>query len=105
MKAIDRDIAVGHHSVKVDEDSSALIFIGQTEMLAIPAYARGEIRARAAGGVGLVEWPFDAPVMRDRNGSPGGIVKGRGIGTGCVGFKEPPIGIEGEGCSRALGSL
>ena len=95
VEAVDPHVAVGHDAVEFDEH--ALVGVGrrQREMLAIPADAAGQERARAAGGILFVERAFDAPVVRHVDGAPGAVVEVGLFRAGGVGFQEAPAGIEG----------
>ncbi len=108
VEAVDPDIGVGHDAVEVDEDAAVGVGGRKGEMLAIPADARGEECARAAGGGIGVEGAFDGPVMRDGDIFPGGIVESDLFPVGAVRLQKLPVGIEGlgdagRGCGLATG--
>src|SRR6185312_4690342 len=75
VKAVDPDIAVGHHAVELHGHAVVGSAGREGEMLSIPADAAGKVSARAAGFVGPGKRAFDAPIVRDVQFAPGGIVE------------------------------
>ena len=63
MKAINPNVAVGHHSVEVDKYSFVLRVGGEGEVLAIPANTGGKEAAGTASRIVLVEWTLNAPIV------------------------------------------
>src|ERR1035437_5288051 len=66
-------------------------------MLLIPANARWQESAGTAGLVGFGKRPFDAPIVRHIEFSPGTVVELRLLRTGGIGFQKPPVCVEGHG--------
>src|SRR5713101_2585676 len=94
MGAVDPDVAVSHNTVEVDENAPAFVICGQREVFAIPADAGRKKSACAAGWVVLVEWSFNAPIVRHVQLTPGLIIKLRVLSSSDVAFEKEPIGIK-----------
>jgi hypothetical protein len=82
------DVAVGHDAVEGYEDAFRGIEFLRGERAAVPAYAGGEEASGGATGGVLVDGAGDAPVMREGDGFPGGVVECGGLGAGWVGLEE-----------------
>src|SRR6266478_3772700 len=100
MEAIDPNVAIGHHSIKLDEHALTLVVRRQDEMLAIPADAGREKAARAARRVILVKWSFNAPIVGHVQPPPAAVVKGRFLSTRSIRFEKTPIAVERIDCSN-----
>src|SRR6266536_2794697 len=100
MEAVDPYVAIGHHSIKLDEHALTLVVRRQDEMLAIPADAGREKAARAARRVILVEWSFNAPIVGHVQLPPAAVVKGRLLSTRGIRFEKTPIAVERFDCSN-----
>src|SRR5581483_5543945 len=94
VEAVDPDVAIGHHSVEFDEDPLTGSTCRQGEMLAVPAHAGRQKPAGPASWIFLVEGSFDAPIVRDVDGTPAGVVEFDRFGAGGVALFKTPVGIE-----------
>src|SRR5262245_13418367 len=79
--AIDPDFAVGHDAVELDADALGLVLGGKREMFAIPTDAPGQISTGAAGRGILIKRSFDAPIVRNIELSPSGVIEADGLGS------------------------
>src|SRR6266702_4801765 len=70
MKAIDPHVAIGHHSIKIYKDATALVTCGKNKMLAIPAHPRRQETTRSAARIVLVKGTFNDPVVWHVESSP-----------------------------------
>src|SRR5690349_12125083 len=75
MNAVDPHIAVRHHAVKLDEITLCLASAGNRKMLSIPSDAGRKKSASATGGILLIEWTVNAPVVGQRNLRPRVVVE------------------------------
>ena len=91
LPAVDPDGAVHIHAVEFQGHAAC---IRGAEMLAVPADSAREGAAVDAGGVRGGEFPFDAPVVRQVQGTPGGVIKGLGRPRRVVPELETPVEIE-----------
>ena len=108
VMAVDPDRGVRHGAVDVQEQLAARVGRRQREVLAVPAHAPPRQLARLARR-GQVERSLDAPVVRQVELAPRGIVEARlrgrhvagagGVGRGAAGrvaLGEAPVGVEGK---------
>ena len=86
------DVGVSHDTVKGDEDTFGWVEFWNFECVAIPADASGEEASGCAAGGVLFDRASDAPVVREGDGLPCGVIEAWGLGTGGVRFEEAPIG-------------
>src|SRR5205823_11429975 len=70
--------------------------LGYREGLAIPADPAGQRPAARSGRVGIAELPLDAPVVRQIEAAPSGIVERRFLSAGDVTQMESPGAVEGQ---------
>jgi hypothetical protein len=90
--AVDPNLRVLVDAVELDGDTTAFEIRIEREVLAIPTdAARGVARA---AGVLRPEGAFDAPVVRELDGAPRGVVEGGAAGCVLIAEGEPPIGVE-----------
>nr|GFC12365.1 hypothetical protein [Tanacetum cinerariifolium] len=89
--------AVGHHAIKLHPHAALALGGGHHKLLAVPAYATGQVAAAAAGRSFAVVGPGYAPVVGHGHSFPAGVAKGGLLGTGSILLAEVPVGIEGRG--------
>ena len=94
VKAVDPNVAIGHDSVEHDIDAAMGIFRGQRKGLAIPGDPGWEKGSSRAAEVVLVNGAGDAPVMRQGDTAPGGIVEGDLCRVGLIALEKLPLRIE-----------
>src|SRR5207244_12883352 len=70
--------------------------------LAVPPHAAGQRPAAGSGGVRVAELSLDAPIVRQIQGAPAGIVERPFLSAGDVAQVESPSAVEAEGRALAL---
>ena len=90
--AVDPDLRVVVHAVELDRDELVFVRRVQLEMLAIPADAAGGVAVAAA--VLGAERSFDAPVVRQVDLTPAGVVERGHDRGGEVALAESPVKIK-----------
>src|SRR5215469_3080024 len=81
------------YAIEFNTHTFALPAWGSVECVAVPANAAGEESSAGAAGVVLVGLAFDAPVVGQVDGAPGGIGKGGRLGSGGITKDELPAGV------------
>ena len=92
--AIDPNLAVAIDAVEIDQDELALSRQWNTECLAVPANAAGQCAASSARRILLVEFAFNAPIMRQIQFPPDGIIEIWILSVGNIAQMEAPVWIE-----------
>src|SRR5688500_16308217 len=94
MDAVDPDVAVSHHAVKINEHATTSPAFGNREVFPIPAYSGGSKTTCCSGRVLLIKWSFDSPIVRYIEFPPVVVVKGGPLGTRWVAQGKPPVRIK-----------
>ena len=92
--AVEPDGGVHVDALEFHGDALAGPVLRRVEAAPVPAHTGGEEPFGAAAGVLGVGRALDAPVVREGDGAPGGIVEGGGLRVGGVGQEEFPAGVE-----------
>jgi hypothetical protein len=90
LLTIQKHGSVGRHSIEFDADLFAFPTRGSGEGPAIPADTGGKVSTARAGCILLIRRLFDAPVMRQVDGAPAGVLKGLRRSIGGVAQEELP---------------
>src|SRR5437773_2440437 len=99
--AIDPNLAVAIDAIEIDQDELALSRQWNTECLAVPANAAGQCAASSARRILLVEFAFNAPIMRQIQFPPVGIIEIWILSVGNIAQMESPRLIETHCLSRS----
>src|SRR2546423_7097562 len=92
--SIDPDIAVGHHTVEVDEDALVACVGWKREMLAVPSDACVQKPAGAALGGVFVKRLIDRPIVRHIDRLPFRVIESNLLSVLRIPFEETPIRVE-----------
>ena len=100
VKTVDPDITILHHAVKFHKHATAKVIRRQCEMSAIPGNPAGQKRARPTSQIGFGKRPGDAPIVRQLDGLPFGIVVSGLLRADNIAFGKPPTVIQWNDVSR-----
>src|ERR1017187_6416851 len=94
VKAVDPNVAVGHHSVERDIDTTMRVLHRKRERLAIPGDPGRKEGSGGAARIALIDGAGDAPVMRKGDRFPSRIVQSGPFGASCFPLNKLPLRIE-----------